>query len=153
SDSGTAATTRLIAAITINSTGWPRHSPSTRTTAHSTTATPARTRPTPTRRCCSGVSVGPVDISAATRPIALRGPVAVATARPRSSTTTVAPGRSTTGSSGCSEETCSHGADPRVNDPYSTGNPAVYSASASAGTIPPSANKSCLPTTTSAAGT
>ena len=89
SDSGTAATTRLIAAITISSVGWPRASPSASTIAHSATATAASTRPTPASRRCSGVSPGSAPSSAATRPIELAAPVAVTTARPRPRTTTV----------------------------------------------------------------
>jgi hypothetical protein len=65
SDSGTAATTRLIAVITISSAGWPRASPTVITIAHKTTATTASARPTPAIRRCNGVSPAGGAISAA----------------------------------------------------------------------------------------
>ena len=90
-DSGTAATTKLIAVMTISSSGCPRTSPRARTTAHSPTAPTASARPSPTRRRCSGVSPGRPPISAAICPNELAAPVAVTTARPRPRTTPCPP--------------------------------------------------------------
>src|SRR5438067_9460341 len=146
SDSGTAATTRLIAVITISCTGWPRTSPSTRTTAHSTTAATASARPTPTSRRCNGVRPRPVTISAAMRPIALAVPVADTTARPRPRTTTV-PAETVV------SVALSTGTDSPVSADSSTSRAAACTTVASAGTMSPSASTSRSPGTTSAVGT
>ena len=151
SDSGTAATTRLIAVITISSTPWPRASPSASTMAHSATATTASARPTPARRRCSGVSPGWAPSSAATRPIELAAPVAVTTARPRPRTTTV-PADTTSPRPPGPAAALSTGTDSPVSAASSTSSAAASITSASAGTMSPSASTSTSPATTSAAG-
>jgi hypothetical protein len=150
SDSGTAATTRLIAVITISSTPWPRASPTASTMAHSATATTASTRPTPASRRCSGVSPGWAPSSAATRPIELAAPVALTTARPRPRTTTV-PADTPPARSG-PDAIFSTGTDSPVSAASSTSSAAASTTSASADTMSPSASISTSPMTTSAAG-
>ena len=92
-DSGTAATTRLIAVTTISSAPWPQGQPYSRHDRgqrhRGRPATSPSTRPRQAGRRCSGVSPCRAPISAATRPIALAAPVAVTTARPRPRTTVV----------------------------------------------------------------
>ena len=143
-DSGTAATTRLIAVITISSAPWPRASPIASTIAHSATAATASTRPMPASRRCSGVRPWRSPISAAIRPIALAAPVAVTTARPRPRVTTVARGHDVVRAS-YARCCLVHGTDSPVRADSSTSSAAASTTAASAGTMSPSASTSTSP--------
>jgi hypothetical protein len=146
-DSGTAATTRLIAVTTISSAPWPLASPMTSTMTDSTAAATASTRPTPASRRCSGVRPCRSPISAAIRPIALAAPVAVTTARPRPRTIVVP------ADTASRPAALSAGTDSPVSADSSTSSAAASTTSASAGTMSPSASTSTSPATNSVAGT
>ena len=152
SDSGTAATTRLIAVMTISSVPWPRASPIAMTIAHKATAATASARPTPIIRCCSGVSADLAVISAATRPIALAVPVAVTTAWPWPRTMTVPDDTTPAVRPGPDPGILSTGTDSPVKADSSTSRAAASVTWASAGTMSPSASTSRSPRTTLAAG-
>jgi hypothetical protein len=154
SDSGTAATTRLIAATTMSSTGCPRTSPPARTIAHSATVTPASRRPMPIRCRCNGVRPGAAESILAIRPVVLAAPVAVTTARPRPLTSTVPADTETFSASTLAARAAvlSTGSDSPVTADSSTSIDAASTTVASAGTMSPSASTSRSPTTTSLAG-
>ena len=151
SDSGTAATIRLIAATITSSHGWPRNRPWTATSRQSPTATAAMTRLSPLSRRCRGVSGVSTVSKAASRPVALSRPVAEAITRARPRTTTV-PAETIRAAGSAAAGLLSTGTDSPVRLDSSTRSAADSITSPSAATRSPSASTSRSPGTTAAAG-